>query len=36
VPDRTLELINLRASQINGCGACVDMHPRVAKKAGEP
>ena len=35
VPDRTLELINLRASQINGCSACVDMHPRVAKKAGE-
>jgi len=35
VPDRTLELINLRASQINGCSACVDMHPRIAKKAGE-
>jgi len=35
VPERTLELINLRASQINGCSACVDMHPRLAKKAGE-
>ena len=35
VPDRTLELVNLRASQINGCSACVDMHPRIAKKAGE-
>ena len=32
VPDRTLELVNLRASQINGCSACVDMHPRIAKK----
>ena len=35
VPERTLELVNLRASQINGCSACVDMHPRLAKKAGE-
>src|SRR5262245_28275371 len=35
VPERTLELINLRASQINGCSACVDMHPRLAKRAGE-
>ena len=30
-----LELINLRASQINGCGVCADMHPRLAKRAGE-
>lgn len=35
VPERTLELVNLRASQINGCSACVDIHPRLAKKAGE-
>src|SRR5262245_20065525 len=35
VPERTLELVNLRASQINGCSACVDMHPRLARKAGE-
>ncbi len=35
VPSRTLELINLRASQINGCGFCVDMHARDLKKAGE-
>lgn len=35
VPVRTLELVNLRASQINGCSACVDGHPRIAKKAGE-
>lgn len=35
IPPRTIELINLRASQINGCGVCVDMHPRIAKKLGE-
>ena len=32
---KTRELIHLRASQINGCGVCVDGHPRIAKKAGE-
>jgi AhpD family alkylhydroperoxidase len=35
VSDRTLELVNLRASQINGCSVCVDGHPRLAKRAGE-
>jgi len=35
VPASTLELVNLRASQINGCGVCVDMHARDLKKAGE-
>ena len=35
IPRRTLELIHLRASQINGCGVCVDMHPRIAKRFGE-
>jgi len=35
VPARTLELINLRASQINGCGVCVVQHPRIARKLGE-
>jgi AhpD family alkylhydroperoxidase len=30
-----LELVKLRASQINGCGFCVDMHARDARKAGE-
>lgn len=30
-----LELVHLRASQINGCSVCVDMHPRIARKAGE-
>ncbi|MFI7102220.1 carboxymuconolactone decarboxylase family protein [Streptomyces sp. NPDC050161] len=35
VPERTLELVHLRASQINGCGYCVDGGARLAKKAGE-
>lgn len=35
VPARTIHLLHLRASQINGCGVCVDMHPRIAKKDGE-
>ncbi|MFN8163853.1 MAG: carboxymuconolactone decarboxylase family protein [Solirubrobacterales bacterium] len=29
------ELINLRVSQINGCGFCIDMHWRDARAAGE-
>ncbi|WP_348980467.1 carboxymuconolactone decarboxylase family protein [Polyangium sp. 15x6] len=35
VPERTLELVHLRASQINGCSFCVDGGARNAKKAGE-
>src|SRR4051812_26605205 len=35
VPSRTLELVNLRASQINGCSLCVDMHSRDLRRAGE-
>ena len=35
VPRRTIHLVHLRASQINGCGVCLDMHARDAKKAGE-
>ena len=35
VPRTTLELIGLRASQINGCAVCLDMHGRGARKAGE-
>jgi AhpD family alkylhydroperoxidase len=35
VPPRTLGLVHLRASQINGCSVCVDMHPRIARKSGE-
>ena len=34
VPAQTLHLVYLRASQINGCSVCVDMHARDAKKAG--
>ena len=30
-----LELIRLRASQINGCAYCVNMHANDARKAGE-
>jgi AhpD family alkylhydroperoxidase len=36
VPATTLYLIELRASQINGCSVCVDMHSRELKAAGEP
>jgi AhpD family alkylhydroperoxidase len=35
VPQQILELVRVRASQINGCGICVDMHSRDAQKAGE-
>ncbi len=35
VPAATLELVHLRASQINGCSFCVDSGARSAKKAGE-
>jgi AhpD family alkylhydroperoxidase len=30
-----IELVNLRASQINGCSVCVEMHSRSLKAAGE-
>ena len=29
------ELVHLRASQINGCSVCVDMHAKAARRAGE-
>jgi AhpD family alkylhydroperoxidase len=35
VPKSTLGLVELRASQINGCGVCVDMHARQMRQAGE-
>ena len=35
LPEKLLELVHLRASQINGCSVCVDMHPKIARKAGE-
>ncbi len=34
VPKKTLDLVHLRASQINGCSVCVDMGLRF-KKADE-
>ena len=35
VPQAVLDLVHLRASQINGCSFCVDSGARSAKKAGE-
>jgi AhpD family alkylhydroperoxidase len=35
VSKRTLDLVYLRASQINGCSYCVDMHARDLKQGGE-
>jgi AhpD family alkylhydroperoxidase len=32
---KLLELVKLRASQINGCAFCVNMHSRDARKLGE-
>ncbi|MFC9028723.1 MULTISPECIES: carboxymuconolactone decarboxylase family protein [Streptomyces] len=31
----TQELVKIRASQINGCGFCTDMHTKEAEAAGE-
>ena len=36
VPESTLYLVEARASQINGCSVCLDMHSRQLKAAGEP
>jgi AhpD family alkylhydroperoxidase len=35
IPEKTLGLIHLRASQINGCAVCLDMHARLMKHQGE-
>jgi AhpD family alkylhydroperoxidase len=35
VPAKTIQLVQLRASQINGCSVCVDMHYRALTEAGE-
>jgi AhpD family alkylhydroperoxidase len=35
LPAATQELVKLRASQINGCGFCTDMHSKDAARAGE-
>jgi AhpD family alkylhydroperoxidase len=35
LPAATQELVKIRASQINGCGFCTDMHTKDAAHAGE-
>jgi AhpD family alkylhydroperoxidase len=35
IPHNLRDLIKLRASQINGCAYCVDMHSRDLRKTGE-
>lgn len=35
LPKATRELVSLRASQINGCAMCTDMHTKEAAAAGE-
>jgi AhpD family alkylhydroperoxidase len=35
LPDATAELVKIRASQINGCAFCLDMHTKDAAAAGE-
>ncbi|GAA3512187.1 carboxymuconolactone decarboxylase family protein [Actinocatenispora rupis] len=35
LPESTVLLVEIRASQINGCGYCVDMHTKDAAAAGE-
>ena len=35
LPVATQELVKIRASQINGCGFCTDMHTKDARAAGE-
>jgi AhpD family alkylhydroperoxidase len=32
---RLYELVKIRASQLNGCAFCLDMHTRDARQAGE-
>jgi AhpD family alkylhydroperoxidase len=35
IPETTLAMVHLRASQINGCSVCVDIHSRELEHAGE-
>ena len=35
LPATTQELVKIRASQINGCAGCLDMHTKDAEHAGE-
>ena len=33
--NRSIELVKMRASQINGCAFCLDMHSKDARRGGE-
>ena len=33
--EKLMKLVEIRASQINGCGVCLDLHAREARRAGE-
>jgi AhpD family alkylhydroperoxidase len=35
LPEATQQLVKIRASQINGCSGCTDMHTKDALHAGE-
>jgi AhpD family alkylhydroperoxidase len=35
IPETTIQMAELRASQINGCSVCVDIHTRALEHAGE-
>ena len=35
LPARLIDLVKMRASQINGCAYCLDMHSKDARKLGE-
>lgn len=35
IPEATLAMVTLRASQINGCSVCVDIHTRELEHIGE-
>lgn len=34
LPRSTVELVNVRISQLNGCAFCLDLHVRLARQAG--
>jgi AhpD family alkylhydroperoxidase len=36
LPETTAYMVHLRASQINGCSLCAEMHARELEEAGEP
>src|ERR1700735_4997042 len=35
IPEATLAMVTLRASQINGCSVCVDIHTRELEQLGQ-